>query len=117
MSPEQQVALAFIDSIESALNTFVPGFSNRSYLESARQNITLGDPLSIEPNLQVAAQQLEGAVEGAWANAAVCDHVRTALKQALGDASHTHVRAAALILARWPGGDAETYVKTWDIVP
>lgn len=116
MQMENKVALAFVDVLDDTLRSSTHEPPSAHFF-GARANIARGDVLSVDPNLQSIVAEVESAIEGIWAHPETSDRVRDAFREKLSDATIDEIRAAARLLARFVGGDAATYVRTWHTVP
>lgn len=115
-SPKKFAALGLARAFQDILSVYA-GVTPSAYFMGAINMIEVGDDVSVDVNLPHLVADVTKHVPGAFANAAVSDDLRRALRAHLPGATPEIIRAASELLARVLDGDPATYARTWATVP
>lgn len=121
LTPAHEVAVCFIDVLDAALQRRAA--PRDAFLQLAAgfrtkwaAGLNLDVPLGMNPYLDQMASAAVEAMGTTWGDSELQRTLTEDLKRrvdALPNGSVAHRRAAVDVLARWPGGDRDTYLREW----
>lgn len=115
-SPKKIAALKLAEVLEEVLRSH-SGRTPSAYFFGAVQSIENGDDTSVDINWKIIDREIGSALPEGFAPTGIKDEIRTRLEKKLAAHDPEVVSEACELLAITPGGDADTYRRTWGKLP
>lgn len=115
-SAKKIAALALAEVLSQVLRS-AAGKTPSAYFFGAVQNIENGDDASVDVNWKIIDREIGNALPQGYVPTAIKDEIRIRLEKKLAAHAPDVVTEACDLLAITPGGDAETYRRTWGRLP